>query len=371
MVDPISVASGLMTVLSIIRKTIKLVEDLSSAPSEFTTTKQHLHSLSIVFESVKTDLINNNRSIINRPNNLRSAKRNELIRLVSTCDKSIQRIEKILKQYRTVGHSLWKAWRWSDKGRQEVASVEADLMFNTTVLNVYLSKEGLETMWKMEISIEAIKTLLEKIIAGSAGGYNTKTATPSGRRSPKKKAKHGSLPSAVLASLFISRLKAKVKEHRKLSFRPSKTSSVPKPLKRVRTIPVPSKRKSTLLSQYSERLKNDQARLGTFQYECYIVSGGQYAFGGPSIYPKARQIGRGQTQLAELVKVFEAAGAVDASSIDKGHRAAKDLVKSRNYGSKSRRKWEFAAGRIESISSSPHGTVRTRKVMIVIKRPKA
>ena len=360
MVDPLTIAGQVINIGNIIYQAVKLIDSLKAAPGEFTTTILHVQSLNIVLESLHTEVIDNPHSIINRQNNLRAAKRSEIARYISHCERSLKRVELLLKKYHDVLHSTWVAWRWSSKGKQEVDSIHADIMFWTQLMNVFMAREGLVSLWKIEVAMDDVRRLMQQLAAGGhplAGGYST------GNRGEVSQKKWPKLGGMILASFFISRLKARLRRRYRTG-KGGQKSSFPKSVCRVGTL----KRKTTLLADYAGTLAeepiNRQSKPGSQRFECWQVSSGRYAIGGPALHA-GKQVRRGQMQLKEMADLFQAAGTGSTTGVDYNHAAVKWLLRSRN--SNSRRRWVLAAARMESTESSPHGMIRTKKVMVVLK----
>ena len=365
MVEPLTIVTQVANIGNVIYQTVKLIEALKAAPDEFNTTVRHVRSLSIVLESVRSDLVDNPRSIINAPNNLRQSKCAKLARLVSNCDKSLQKVEAVLKKYKGSQRSVWIAWRWSSKGKQEVDTIHADLVFWIHLLNLFLANETRESLWKTEIAVEEIRRALERLSAdnhlGNSGGH----------RNDGNRRKLSSIGGAIFASLFISRLKARLRRNKKTRRgKGVQRPNLPKPIVRVRTQPLENKRRTTLLAEYAGALVeeniNNASNSGRERFECWLVIQAQYSFGSPAIYT-GRQIKRGQMQLKEMAKLFEAAGQGSTCGVDRNHGAVKWMLRQRNRN-KSRYGWALAAARVEFVESSPHGMIRYKKVLVILRR---
>lgn len=365
MVDPFIIATQVVSIGNVIYQAVKLFEALKAAPDEFNTAALHVHSLSIVLESVRSDLVDNPCSVVNTPNILRQTKRTKLAHLINNCDKSLQKVEAVLKKYKGLQRSAWIAWRWSSKGKQEIDSIHADLLLQTLFLNLFLASENRESLSKIGTVVEDIRRALERL---SAGGHSGNNHDDAGHRNDCNQRKRPSVGGAIFAGLFISRLKTRLKKNkqarkRKVVQRPNS----PKPIVRVRTLPPENKRRNTLLAEYVETLTKeemgDTSNSNQEKLECWLIAEGQYFFGGPTIYHR-RQIKRGQMQIKEMAKQFESAGKGSTCDTYRNHSAVKWILREKNSNG-SRYRWTLAAAVIESSS---HGMTRTKKVRVILRR---
>src|ERR1700760_3328207 len=146
----IALIEQFVTFVNVVDQAIKLYKALQAAPSEFKATKTYVHGLAIVLQSIRSDLIENPKSIVNAQNSLRARKRDELAGLTDECVKSLHKVEKVLKKYKDLKLNLWTKWRWSREGRQKVAEMDACLNFSTNNLSLYMQNLGLGAIGRIE-----------------------------------------------------------------------------------------------------------------------------------------------------------------------------------------------------------------------------
>ena len=383
MLDPLTIGGQVISIVRVIDQALKLVQALKAAPAEFETTVKHVESLTALLENVRVDLISNPSSVINnknKPAKIRQSRRAQLARLIENCDNSLKSVQPLLKKYQSVSASIWRAWRWSAEGKGKVASIEADLVWWISQINTFMGLEGLNALGRVEIIVEelqagnkAIFQLLERILAERAtpGSYNTELRVPkrpnTGRPKTKKAKPAGpSIGQTVLASLFICRLKARVKKRRRAN--QSKPQQRRPPIQRVPTFTEPPlKRRTTLWCDLAGTLAGAPAPPHQ-RLECWSIREGQFAFGGSPLHA-GKQVVRGQAQLAEMVRVFGGAktAATASKPLERGHPAVKWILRQRNGGWSGKGKWELAAARIQAIDASAHGLTQTKKILVVLK----
>jgi hypothetical protein len=362
----ITAISEFVSFIKVVDQALKLLDDLRNAPAELHATRRLVNGLAIALQSIRSDVIENPNSIVNTPNSLLSEKRAKLVELANNCQKSLQRVEKLVRKYKGPDN-IWKRWRWTRDDKQKVAEIHSDLMVTTLTLNTYLHKLGIDALGRIEQLVERI--LLINIQQNSPRPQLKRRTTIETRRMRKN------FGRSFFVSLFISRLVAKWKlaKAARLQRRPTlkrrntrKSGILKTPL---RSCP----KKTELMNDYSKILLEEPsiaARLDE-RYECYIVSGGHAML---TSYLKQHKIERGQLQLAEMAQCFNETGPSSDRDVGSSNQFVKEFLKWRNSQvdvkrGKSKRKWIFAAGRLESRKATSHGkTLTMEKIMVIIKR---
>jgi hypothetical protein len=351
------------TFIKAIDQAYKLYKSLKAAPSELKATKSFIHGLTIVLQSIRSDLIEDPNSIVNSNNSLRAKKRAEISKLSDECIKSLHKVEKVLKKYNNLSRDLWLRWRWSREGKQTVAQMDACLICSTNNLSLYMQNLGLGALGRMELLIQKMMGICVQQTAGPAITNTQRRPNLLLRQNFRR---------VILVSLFVSRLVAKWKSTkaairaRKVNMHKRRNSGF------VRSGPKPNAKKSTLMKDYSKKLLEEQSENNgsklNEQFECYVLSDGHVLF--TTNFHETRQVKRGQLQLAEMVTILNEAALGSGEAVDPGNQAVKNLIAWRNKKSwhGENRKWGFAAGRIQSKKASRHGATSVEKMMVIIKR---
>ena len=363
MVDPISIASQAVGIAGLINQAWNLFKALKAAHSEWKAAARHVRSLAFTLEILQIDLLNNPRSTFNLSDSRNSSRRKHVENLIGYCGKDVQKLEALLKSYPS---GLWPQLEWTRKGKQEVASALAGMDHWIQQLNLLLNAEKLISNGRLEI-------MMERLLQPQSNGQRPRIRRPGiSRSNTLRQKKKSSAGFAILAALFISRLKSKVAQKRRRQ-RPAIIRRITglKPARRVRTIPIDSKKKDSLIADYINSLAEDAKASppasGTARLECWIVKEAGYAIGGRKLHDGAQKIPRGQAQLEDMVKLFQANEQGSTRRVEQNHAAVKWMLRYTKYHYPNY-KFEYVAARIDSIDSSPHGVVRTKKVLVIVKR---
>lgn len=383
MIDPLTIGTQIIGIVNIINQAVQLIDALKAAPSELKSTARHVQSLAIVLEGVRSEVLENPHSIVNNTRNQnRQAKRSELARLLKDCDRSVQKVKALLNRYHELDRSTWLRWRWSSKGKQEVDGILGNMAFEIQMLDLFMSNQHSVSLGRLETAVEnvskeqgqkldTVNFKLDEMIR--ALGLTISPVPVGGDvryRYGGSWIKRPSIGAMVYVSWFVSRLKARLERKRRFrnghGFR--RSSSFPRPMVRVRSIPLENKRRTRLSEQYAQALVDEQSDKkldsGNEHLECWLVVQGQYSFGLPPICD-GRPVKRGQQQLREMASLFEAGGPGSSCVAGRNDPAVKWALRQKRN---SRYRWTCAAARVESRESSAHGSMRLKKVPVVLKR---
>ncbi|KAF2869583.1 hypothetical protein BDV95DRAFT_105006 [Massariosphaeria phaeospora] len=142
---------------SIIKTANDISTDLKNLPEEIRLFDEHIFSMTLVLRSVEADLMNNAYSFVHQQNQNSNMKRLELTTHLRTCEVALKRTLALITTYRNFRHiSDWDKYRWSNKGKKEIAECKSDLVLATSMLDLFLSKQGLNVLWKLESMMEKL-----------------------------------------------------------------------------------------------------------------------------------------------------------------------------------------------------------------------
>ncbi|KAF1971315.1 hypothetical protein BU23DRAFT_570088 [Bimuria novae-zelandiae CBS 107.79] len=404
------------TIAHVLKRAYALYDGCRSAPEEIFLAREHIHAMALCLEGVSSDLYTNPRSFVHQTTCAAKVRQHALKVHIASCDRSLHRMESLLKKYQGFKGkhvSLWDKFRWSTQGKKEIAESKADLVVSTVTLDMFLSKESLNVLWKLESMIEALTariSMFETLLAQTAPAHTTGRATlapgrPRGRRD-------SNVGRTLVVSLVLARLRKVLLSYRRKKKNARPGQGRPRPLTRTpsgfkaspartalmhtyasnlittppptyfphprppspdfpvlpTTFPRPIRRSSSLQNiQHPPTSKGEQPK---DLYACYRIGIGTLAFGGKTA-PQFLRHRRGQAQLAKMAQIFSEAAGYDSKGLTEGDKRVKLLLRDMNKieGKKGgRRKWYFAAGRVVGVDGGRTGMVCVEKAVVVVVR---
>ncbi|KAH0565358.1 hypothetical protein GP486_001241 [Trichoglossum hirsutum] len=386
MVDPVG---SILNIVHVLNSAYTLYKACQGAAEEFRVASGHVHCMVIVLEGVKSDLVENPRCIINRGTDQGRCKVQRLKPFVDNCDKSLGKLKALLGKYNTLKNDRsngWDKFMWSKSGKSEVAGVQADLMMSTTILNAFLAKEHLDILGRMELVLEQLVEMLNK-----SGNHGT-TDKPKAR---KETGASSTLGRCILAGLFISRLKSRLRSKKAALLNKtvprSRGVAATKAAVTVKTGPGPNKRRDTLLGAYANSIVEKQTKVNsnadgslsgetaigltrpkpptgnaTEQIECWRIGSVSLAIGGSVI--RSVRLQRGQAQLREMAGLFREASSGNNADYSRDKRV-KYILKARKKNNP-QYEWLFVAARRERHEISGSGMTTYEQLVVILLRRK-
>jgi hypothetical protein len=416
----------LLGVAHVLKRAYDLYEGCAAAPDEIRLAREHIHAMTLCLEGVRSDLLNNPRSFVHQQTATAKSRTHNLKVHVGTCEKALKRTGELLGKYHGFKGShvkFWDRYRWSTAGKKEIAECKSDLVFATSVLDMFLSGQSLNVLVRVE---EMVETLVNRI-AGLEALLNLPT-TVSGQNRPRAGSNVG---RTLIVSLVVTRLMkfletyrqkklgtgkkpqsknkhmrmvtrtnsgfansrfAKNTEHEKQLYSYASdiamatppppytpTSRVPRPRTPspdfhyipggTPTSPRPGLiRRTSSLNRLSSRsnAKVVQPRRTTEQYECWKVGEATLAIGlkGPMVFLQHK---RGQMQLRKMGEVFREASAFDSRALTEKDRRVKEMLKEKNRQTgKGGKKWYFVSGRVIKRDPGKTGMVSVEKALVIL-----
>ncbi|OCK74542.1 hypothetical protein K432DRAFT_248863, partial [Lepidopterella palustris CBS 459.81] len=240
--DPIG---AVISIAGLLKRAYDLYDACSKAAEEFKTASRQVHSMTIVLEGVRSDLINNKRSAINRGGDIAKNKSNRLKTLLAGCSVSLGKLEALLKKYNGLRNnsSAWDSFRWGNGGKAEIKNMQADLVVSMVMLNTFLQSEGLDALGRLE---QAMEMLMRKFDSLEMPRSQTKSRGDTRRRSSD------GVGRCLIAGFFISRLLARIRSRKPLSRKNTMARSKGgvekiRPTVRVKSGLSPNKKRDSLL----------------------------------------------------------------------------------------------------------------------------
>ena len=419
----------LLGLAHVLKRAYDLYTSCKAAPEEIRLATDHIHTMALVLEGVKSDLFQNPRSFVHQKTDIAKARTHNLKRHIANCEGSLKRMGGLLGRYQGYkqkgGLGAWDRFRWSREGKKEIAECKADLVLCTSMLDLFLSKEGLSVLWKLESMMEAMMKRFEALEVFQPSSPDPKT----GQKRPRSNSNVG---RTLVLSLVIGRLKKVLLRYRRRKMGkkpPPKPTQAgpgprrPKPISRTSTGFGLSQKRNNLMTNYATSIANAsistptpkrqsrprtpspdfyyipggtatpprgpirrsssmQKLLGkinnqaskpktqTEHYECYKVGTGALAF-GPKIAPQFLSHKRGQIQLQKIATVFKEASQFDTRALNEQDSRVKAILKAKNEREKkqgTKRKWYLVAGRVISRDPGRTGMVTVEKAMVVLVR---
>lgn len=424
--DPLGSILGIAHVL---KRAYNLYNGCASADEEIRLAADHIHTMAIVLEGVKSDLIGNRNSFVHKTTDIAKTRIQSLKIHVKHCDRALGKMEGLLNKYRGFkkGHvKLWDKFRWSTDGKKEIADAKAEVVLATSLLDLFLSKEGLSVLWKLESMMETMMKKFEALELHAPPPY------------PGRRARSGSnVGRTLVVTLVLARLRKALMKYRwkKNATRrangkqPNPGPRRPKPVTRVNSGFTPNKNRNALMGNYASNIvanstnisnnKSKPQRTRTpspdFYYipsnngkknsnsppprpvrrsssmqrlmgrinakatkpatprehlGCWKVGVGKLAF-GPKTAPQFIAHRRGQIQLRRMADIFKDAAAYDSNMLDQSDSRVKLLLKSKNdkeKKSRSGKKWFFVSGKVVARDPGKTGMVTVEKAVVILVR---
>ena len=410
----------------ILRRAYALYEGCRSAPEEIFLAREHVHAVALCLEGVSSDLYSNPRSFVHQSTTIAQARKHALKVHISSCDRALKRMEGLLKTYmgfKGKHVSLWDKFRWSTSGKKEIADCKAELVMSTVVLDMFLSKENLNVLWKLESMIE---TLTKRI--GMLEVFDRPASTNEQRG--KRPRRSSNITRAIVVSLVLARLRKALRIYRrkknggKRNNTPKPGPRRPKPVSRTSSGFVNNPKRNLLMQSYTANLvtavpktppppytaqkprprtpspdfyyipggtstpprskpvrrSSSMSRLTNQintrtitpaapreHFECWRVGIGSLAFGA-KIAPQFLPHRRGQAQLRKMAEVFKEAGLYDERTVTEKHKCVRLLLNAKNKKVAKGKTWYFAGGKMVGRDPGKTGMVSVEKVLVVLVR---
>lgn len=188
-----------------------------AAPTEIQLATDHLHTLTVVLQGVETDILKNKTSFLRQSGANAETKRRTLASNLKLCEKSLVRMERVLKTYNGLlkngGVKAWDRYRWSNEGKQEIADAKADLVLATSSLDIWMNAQNLGVLWKIEAMMEI---MMKKFAMLDMFAEQEQQRRQGGRTSEGTRLRSGSnVARALWVSLVICRLRKVVLRYRR------------------------------------------------------------------------------------------------------------------------------------------------------------
>ncbi|KAF2476934.1 uncharacterized protein BDR25DRAFT_348848 [Lindgomyces ingoldianus] len=383
------VIGGAVSLVSLLKKAYDLYTACQAAPEEIRLASDHVHCMALVLEGVKSDLVKNGNSFLHQSNDIAKTRKFSLKIHITHCDKALERMQRLMKKYQGFRKQHVRAWdrfRWSTEGKKEIADCKADLVMATSMLDLFLSKEGLSVLWKLESMMEI---MMKKFAALEMFQANMPT-------NPTTRARSGSnVGRTLVLSLVISRLRKCLRQYRRRKAGNSKKKPQnpgprrPKPVTRVSSGFGPNKKRDNMLQDYAwsnianastTAGKPSRSRTPPGEYydpnskfptaplrrsssmkrlmskinaqaakpkgdgehlECWKVGTGSTAF-GMRVPPQFLSHKRGQMQLRKMAAIFKDASTFDGRGLSEQDKRVKLILDVKNNKEKknnSRKRW--------------------------------
>jgi hypothetical protein len=420
----------LMSVAHVLKRAYDLYQGCVSAAEEIQIAAGHVQAMALVLEGVKSDIANNKNSFVHQTTAIAKTKTHTLKVNISLCEGALKRTEVLLNTYRGYkkkagGLRLWDKFRWSTEGKKAIADCKVELMMATSMLDLFLSKEGLNILWKLESMMEL---MMRKFAA-------LELLQPPPAYSPPRRGRPragSNVTRTLVISLVLSRLRKVLTRYRRRKLAASKRNGNPnpgprrpKPVSRQNTGFAPNKNRNQLIQNYANQIANAaayqqggkktqrgrtpspdfymlggqdgrknpapprpirrsssmQRLMGRIQrnakvvtpkehYECWRVGLGSLAIGfktAPQFVPHRR----GQLQIKKMAAILKEADGFSRNVLSEGDSRVKLILKSKNDKEKmnnSRRRWSLVAGRVIKRDPGKTGMVSVEKAFVILVR---
>ncbi|KAF2875567.1 hypothetical protein BDV95DRAFT_602984 [Massariosphaeria phaeospora] len=421
--DPLGTVLG---IAHVIKRGYDLYKGCQSATDEVQAAAEHVHSMVILLEGVRSDLFENPRSFVHTKTDPARARTQNLKHHIKMCEQSILRMEKLLNKYQTFRKgnvSAWNAFRWQE-GKKEIAECKLDLVLSTVALDVFLSKNGLNVLWKLE---DMMEQMLKKMAPFEL--FQADVAR-NGERRPRLES---NVTRTIVASLVLARLMRTLEQYRRK--KSGKTGASPanvglgrrlkKTVTRVNSGFAPNANRMVLLQNYASNIVSDavpvpppyktrrartpspdgssaawsmdvapprpirrsssmhrlvgkinanitQPQKPAEHYACWRVGIASLAI-GPKGAPEFLRHRRGQMQLRKMAAVLKESNASAGRyrALDARDNRVKRLMDSRNEHEKKKKtgkKWYLVAARVMSRDPGKTGMVTVEKALVILVR---
>lgn len=420
----------LMSVAHVLKRAYDLYQGCVSAAEEIQIAAGHVQAMTLVLEGVKSDIANNKNSFVHQTTAIAKAKAHTLKANIGHCEGALKRTEGLLNKYlgykkKGGGLRLWDKYRWSVEGKKEITDCKIELMMATSMLDLFLSKEGLNVLWKLESMMEL---MMRKFAALELLQPPPAYSTPK-RGRPRASS---NVTRTLVLSLVLSRLKKFLMKYRRRKVAANKKNGKPipgprrpKPISRQNTGFAPNKNRNKLIENYANQIANVAAsqqgskntkrartpspdfcmiggkngksnpthsrpirRSSSLQrlmgrihrnakvvaprehYECWRVGVGSVV-GGLKIAPQFIPHRRGQLQIKKMASLLKEADGYSGNGLGEGDSRVKLILKSKNEKesrNNTKRKWYLVAGRVINRDSGKTGMVTVEKALVILVR---
>jgi hypothetical protein len=344
MIEPATILTLTLGVASLIKKFSKFKKDLRAAQPEFKCLARQVECFEIGLQTVHSSLQGNKNDIANED-------RIRLDRILESCEASLKEGRKLWETYK--GMSLQQRSKWRSRGKQDAQIITADLLAHSQSIDGFLNR----------LNQTRINGKLDMLLNSSAHGACSQTQGQRIWSITSRPQLYGQVQHPIPGQILFTVLAINRLRRRLYAIRERKQRI------RARKVTIPNTKARTQRSlrvdggsRYAEpKLKSPK------QLSCWLVTENSYtacsAFKSHTYQPLKRT----QTELEEMVDVFQAASAESRCAVASTHKAVDWIIDHKNHG-KRERKWSFAAGRLASRAYSPHGNVRSDEIIVVLKR---
>jgi hypothetical protein len=378
-----------LSVANILKQAWDLYSACKAAAGEFKKISQQVYCMIIVLDAIDADLIQNKRSVIHQKTDLAQTKLVRFKTLCTSCQSLLKRLKELLAEYR--GSTV----RWATRGKKDALELQADIAMSVMLLNTLMAKEGLDVLQRIENTINRMEEVIQALA-------KVNLVQPKATLGKRKRGHEFSQKVTLIASLFVGRLKSRLKSKRRAAARSRRPVLSKRPLaNRNNLMSSPTKhgleRRKTLSTAYLNmaltdslvdgnaghlkrsptletlieiqrmpgRAKAPSSKNPAEYLECWRVRKASTPF-SPGVHNATRQR-RGQSQLKEIASLFRDARLNDHRALTSRDSQAKYLLRLKRHAEKSRQyRWEFVAGRTECQEVS--GIIISGQAMVIVRR---
>ncbi|KAF2020501.1 hypothetical protein BU24DRAFT_456572 [Aaosphaeria arxii CBS 175.79] len=411
-----------LDIARLLKQAYDLYKACKAAPEEIRLAADYVHTMTLVLESVKSDLVTNKASFMHQKTALAKAKQQKLAQLIKRCQASVTQQERVLKKFQRFkadgGLGAYNKWKWSTSGKKEIADAKSELVLSSNLLNIFISTETVNILYKIEAYIEVMmpKIAALDLFPNDPRGQLTST-TPRPRSDSNVKV-------TIILSLVIARLKRTLDEYRWKQARKNKKLRPgprrPQAVTRVNSGLVPNKNRDSLVQSYASQIvipsnqppgrsipprtpspdfyliddtnnttdpiprpirrtssiqritrrinaRTVQPRTVREHFECWKVGVPELAI-GLKVPPKYLHQRRGQAQLRKMAEVFNEASKYDKRALNEKSVSVKHLLKHKNKDEKKGKRWYLAGGRLIARDVGNSGFLIVEKSLVILVR---
>ena len=409
---------GLFNIAALLKRAYDIYDGCKKAPEEIRLAVDHIHTLTITLEGVRSDLIDNPRSFLyqHSTSDPAQARKQNLKQHIMHCSRALARMERLLTRYHNYKHvSGWDKFRWTTEGKKEIADAKEDVVMATIMLNMFLSSQNLSVVGRLENMMEAFMKRLDGI-------ENLKPRAGSGRgRSSSMTGKVTMLGWAISRWLKILQKCRRRRGGNNPKSRPPGTSAKrPKAVSRVNSGFTINKQRHALIQSFASNMVNApettetnlrrrtpspdfhyipggstipsphiirrsssmtrllgninaqavKSRVQTEYLKCWKVGLGRLAF-GPKTAPQFKPHQRGQMQLRKVAEVLKEASKYDNRGISEADKRVSLLLRLQNSIEKENRsgkQWYLLTARKVATDPGRTGMVSVEKAIVILVR---
>jgi hypothetical protein len=199
----------ILDIAHVIKRAYNLYEGCAAAPDEIRFASEHVHAMALCLAGVESDIMNNPRSFVHQNTDVAKARTHSLKKYVGTCEQALQRMGNLLATYRGFKSkhvSMWDRFRWSTKGKKEIADCKSDIIAATMVLDMFLKGLGINILGKVEGMMESFNTrmdMMERLLIAALNSGHVPTAV-AGQKRPRA---GSNVATTIAVSLVLGRLR--------------------------------------------------------------------------------------------------------------------------------------------------------------------